>query len=476
MINLNNIKNQKFSKTKTVELLFYTFPVSFIIGNFALSLHLLLFIVISLFLIKNEKLDFRFKNYYWILITFFSFLFLWTTIQYLSPGILNTRMSQWSFEANPIFKSSILVRFLILIFIVDTLFYNKILDLKKFFLFSFICSSFVSFDVIFQYIFGFDIFGYEAGYDRHGGPFGNEWIAGSYLQKISFLSFFYIYQISKNKNFNILLLIFIIAFHASAIAIAGSRMPLALFLFGCFLLFLIQKNMRFALAAGIIIFLSIFLIITKNDPKIGKPYAHFISDINILKILKDKNINETSDEKNEMEADDPFYYLKIKKNISLNNLLGSSGYSAIYGTSIRLWKDRPLFGHGLKSLRIKCWEILNEEPRIRNNDELEFQGLDFACANHSHNYYLELLSESGLVGTVLMIIFFVILLKKSFYFIKEYNKKTDNSLYFAIPLIIVIFVEMWPLRSSGSFFTTWNATFFWLYVAILLSNEKKKIN
>ena len=57
MINLNNIKNQKFSKTKTVELLFYTFPVSFIIGNFALSLHLLLFIVISLFLIKNEKLD-----------------------------------------------------------------------------------------------------------------------------------------------------------------------------------------------------------------------------------------------------------------------------------------------------------------------------------------------------------------------------------------------------------------------------------
>ena len=110
MINLNNIKNQKFSKTKLVELLFYTFPVSFIIGNFALSLNLLLFIVISLFLIKNEKLDFRFKNYYWILITFFSFLFLWTTIQYLSPGILNTRMSQWSFEANPIFKSSILGR------------------------------------------------------------------------------------------------------------------------------------------------------------------------------------------------------------------------------------------------------------------------------------------------------------------------------------------------------------------------------
>ena len=36
---------KKISEMKLAEILFYTFPLSFIVGNFALSLHLILFIV-----------------------------------------------------------------------------------------------------------------------------------------------------------------------------------------------------------------------------------------------------------------------------------------------------------------------------------------------------------------------------------------------------------------------------------------------
>ena len=71
MINLKYIKNQKFNETKLVEVLFYTFPLWFIVGNLAVSLNTLLFIVASLFLIQRKQLGFRFHSSYWFLIAFF---------------------------------------------------------------------------------------------------------------------------------------------------------------------------------------------------------------------------------------------------------------------------------------------------------------------------------------------------------------------------------------------------------------------
>jgi len=56
MINLKYIKNQKFNEIKLVEVLFYTFPLWFIIGNLAVSINTLLFIVASLFLIQRKQL------------------------------------------------------------------------------------------------------------------------------------------------------------------------------------------------------------------------------------------------------------------------------------------------------------------------------------------------------------------------------------------------------------------------------------
>ena len=54
MFNLKYIINQKFNEAKLVEVLFYTFPLWFILGNLAVSINTLLFIVFSLFLIKKK--------------------------------------------------------------------------------------------------------------------------------------------------------------------------------------------------------------------------------------------------------------------------------------------------------------------------------------------------------------------------------------------------------------------------------------
>jgi hypothetical protein len=45
---------------------------------------------------------------------------------------------------------------------------------------------------------------------------------------------------------------------------------------------------------------------------------------------------------------------------------------------------------------------------------------------------------------------------------------------FLIPVIIIFFLEIWPLKSTGSFFTTWGATFFWLNTAMLIAAKAKK--
>ena len=135
-----------------------------------------------------------------------------------------------------------------------------------------------------------------------------------------------------------------------------------------------------------------------------------------------------------------------------------------------MWKDQPIFGFGLKSFRIKCWEF--SPPRTE--EYIRDGALAIGCSTHPHNYYLELLSEAGIVGTGLIIVFFLILLKDSYYYLKKYIKTQNSEMILLIPVIILFILEIWPIKSTGSFFTTWNATFLWLIVAILFSIKFKK--
>ena len=481
MINLKYIKNQKFSEIKVVEILFYTFPLWFIVGNFAVSLNTLLFVVASLFVIQRKQLAFRFNNSCWCLLAFFLYFFLSTTIQSLGPGLLdvyatmapNTVKQIWSLENNPIIKSLLLTRFLILIFVIDTLFFNKILNLKKLFLSSLLCTSFVCFDIMLQYATGFDLLGYKREGSWNMGPFGDEWIAGSYLKNFSFFSFFYIFETFKNKNFNIPLLIFIIVLHLAATLLSGNKMSLLLILFGCFLIVLLIKNLRFAMSLSLLIFLSIFFLLIKYDSYEGTnhyktSYKGFFSDINIMKLIEsDKNISTKQDTK-KTELNENNANPEIPSEIIL---FRHSQYNRIFRTAYIMWKEQPLFGFGLKSFRIKCWLMLVKDNAERDKSK---RSQNIACANHPHNYYLELLAEAGIIGTSLMVIFFLILLKDSFNYIKKYNKQEDSEMNLLMPVIILFILEIWPVKSTGSFFTTWGATFFWLNISILIATKPKK--
>jgi hypothetical protein len=55
------------------------------------------------------------------------------------------------------------------------------------------------------------------------------------------------------------------------------------------------------------------------------------------------------------------------------------------------------------------------------------------------------------------------------------NFKKYSSIAYGNLLIILVF--FWPLKTSGSFFSTWNGSFFWfnLGVLLLMTRKQKKI-
>ena len=204
------------------------------------------------------------------------------------------------------------------------------------------------------------------------------------------------------------------------------------------------------------------LFIIKNNPQVSIAYANFLENqIYLVEQGWKKTTNIFSLEKN-LEIDNSENISNSEKEIvkKETTYLRTTGHMRIYRTSVELWKERPWTGSGLKSFRIKCWEMM---PRIKR----------LSCANHSHNYYLELLSEAGIIGTFLMVVIFIILIKKSANIVFRSDDEINTKKYLLFPVIIIFLLEIWPLRSAGSFFTTWNATLFWLNASLLIAASSK---
>ena len=94
------------------------------------------------------------------------------------------------------------------------------------------------------------------------------------------------------------------------------------------------------------------------------------------------------------------------------------------------------------------------------------------CQSHPHNYYLELLNDTGLLGTLIFLFCLFFILKNKYRGFKKY-KKIEKLLI--ICLFTVIFTELFPLRSTGSFFSTQSSAYIFLVLGILNGIKKIKI-
>ena len=82
------------------------------------------------------------------------------------------------------------------------------------------------------------------------------------------------------------------------------------------------------------------------------------------------------------------------------------------------------------------------------------------------------MTDLGIVGLIFILIIFIKVIIQSF--LQNY-KDTSYSNKAIVAILFLFIVEIIPIRSSGSFFTTGNITFIFLLFSILLGSLKKRI-
>ena len=126
-----------------------------------------------------------------------------------------------------------------------------------------------------------------------------------------------------------------------------------------------------------------------------------------------------------------------------------------------------IFGNGIKSFREDCWK-LEKQPNTYLGEDLYPGKKNRLCSNHPHNYYLEILVETGIFGLFLILtiaFIFLVFVFKNLRLIKDTN--LGNIVLLAS--IVSLILETLPLKSTGSLFTTSNATYLMLISSIVVS-------
>tara|TARA_Y100000590_G_scaffold438567_1_gene561528 strand:- start:4126 stop:5457 length:1332 start_codon:yes stop_codon:yes gene_type:complete len=432
--------------SKNLNIIFAFFPVSFILGNFFTNFNLILFSVYGILYLKSKIFKIKFDFSLKIIFLFFLFVFLSTVLSFLKSSFFQ---EQDDMALTRLIKSALFFRFFLLLLILYVLNELDIIDYKYFFVSAAIFSVLISADLVFQYIFGFNIIGLESYVHHNTSFFGDELIAGGYVQNFAFFSiFFFIYKFGNSENFfKYILISFLIALLSLAIMISGNRMPVILFLLGIFLIYVFNKKLKKIALINVLIFFTVLGTLISNDNYWKISYKSFF-----------QNIYSTVTYLYERTKADKTETLSKERQLLKDDKVELAGYSIIFSTALETWKLHKVFGNGIKSFRVDCAKIIRIQKRG-------------TCSNHPHNYYIEILSDLGIVGFVIVLIIasmFLFFLYKNYKFFEKNNLQS----LFLLAATISLFLEVFPLKSTGSIFTTNNATYIVLLGGIILSYKK----
>jgi O-antigen ligase len=423
-------------------LLFLLIPISFILGNLILNLNVLLIIIFAIIFYQTNVFKINLNYLDKTIILFFLFTII--------TGVLNTflfkNLEELSGDYIVIIKTIAYLRFLLFYFVIRFLISKNIINFKFFFIVCSLCAYFVCLDLVYQYNFGKDIFGYVSIDPRRlSGPFGDyEPVAGSYLQRFSVFSFFLIFLFYDKKKYYLflfLLVTFILVFFS--LIISGNRMPLILFLALFVIIFTFTQSMRKYLIFFILV-ASIIFTVTYNmnanlkthfndfNNRITNEFVEFFQAVTI----KDKKSNITHED----------YTIVVDgKKIQMPNV-----YIKEFNSGYQTWLQNKYIGGGLRSFKENCKVVV------------------LNCNTHPHNYYLEILSDLGLVGFALLILIFGMVIYESIgkNIIRRSKLEYNNIM---TPFMFLFLIEVFPIRTTGSFFTTGNATYIFLIMAITVA-------
>ena len=435
LLNLSKI----LSKVNFLNFLFFLIPASFIAGNLILNLNVILILIFGFIFFKEEI--FKIKIHLIDKLIFLFFIFV------LFTGVINNIHSYITDELRENFvitiKSLLYLRFLFLYLIIRYMVEKNIFNFRSFFISCFVCSLFVSLDIFYQLINGQDIFGYKGFERKLSGPFGDEYIAGGYLQRFSIFSLFLFPIFFKIKNKYVLgLLIFSLTLiYFSAIILSGNRIPTILFILSIFLILFFEKKLRKFLIPLFLILLITFTSAIKFNKTVYLNFSSLFDQAKKLVLI--------------ITVDGVEYPGAVSH---------FKEFESFYGT----WLMNKYIGGGIKTFRSNCHNRKNIKLWLDPTT-----GSRFICSNHPHNYYLEILTELGIVGFFILLVIFFKTLSLS---IRKKIKISNNLKvkYLISPFILIFLTEMFPLKSTGGFFTTLNATFIFLILSFTIALSLNK--
>ncbi len=402
-MNLNSNK-EKLIFYKIPTILFSLIPFFLITGPFlsdlSVSLISLLFII---YCIKNRNFSY-FRNKY-----FYFFLIFWIYL------IVNSLINNFNLDSLKIsffyFRYGFFVIAIAVLLEVDSKF------IKYFFYCIFICFLALVLDGFYQYFVGQNIFGWRASV-RISSFFGEEKILGSYLSRLwpLFFGLSTIIFKQRSKLFYLFLLTFI--FSETLIFISGDRSAFFYInLSAVFVILFSQKLIKLRLFT-LITSITILVLISAINPTAKERV--------IDTTLNQMNLSDNKKDEREQQG----IYIFSKE------------HTHHYITAYKMYLENKLLGVGVKNFRNFC-------------DDEKYKISNLSCSSHPHNTYLQILSETGVIGFLFLIIVLIVFCK---YILKHLFLKLGGKHYFndfEICILSGIAIYLWPIVPTGNVFNNW---------------------
>ena len=417
----NNIKNL------APQILIGLYPVALLVGTLIseiITIFLILFFIFEIFSNKINTKFFSDKIIYTLII-------LWI---FLLINLFNSTDWDASFS-----RAVTFIRFPLLILAISY-FLNDDIKLRTVFNIWAITLTIIIFDLYFQYFMGFNTLGYVSPFPGRLSGFSHDelniahLLIGFFIPTLVYFFTNKIFFISNKSNilfFSTILILYLVIILLINERANGIRAILIIFIFLIMSNF-IKRSYKFltVLIFTITILLTIFF---NSNTK-----HRFISEI--------ANMNV--------------------KNNSLSQYILLSNYGPHYVAGYEVFKKFPIIGSGLKTFRMQC-RFVNTKQYYIKSGLVDTELYENRCVTHPHQIYIEFLSETGILVFFLFFIFFIYFLYRGFSF---YFKKQNLIL---LSFCLYIISQLIPLLPSGSFFTSFGATIFWINIAMAYLLIKK---
>jgi O-antigen ligase len=390
---------------------------------------------------------------------------------------------------------------------------KRILKILLYILFIFFLILF--FDLIFQFITKKNFFGLpNLNPERISGMFGRRQVAGSYTLRLMPILLFLVVFFVKNNFIHKLSLILV---SLGIIILSGERTSLFLFFLFLFFFILVEKKLSILIS---IIFLIVISLISVNytmptqkkrlftdtlnqlSPKdnVRKYYIfserhqyHFLTSLNMFK----ENLFFGAGPNSFRHLCDSKKYSVEKVILSDNTIRAKFDGKIILDHENNYLPEHKIFRYSFTDTKIKATllkdniilETITIPPRstlnVLNNSDFKKNDILFSkfieykngCNTHPHNFFIQILGETGLFGLLFYIYFLykiIFFIFKNIYFLYFKNKILKSQKY--MYLVVACLINFFPFTASGNFFNSWLCIIISLPLGLLYYLEKNKIH